>query len=139
MSTDPIEKIKARATGMRKARDEILRRVSFRLVEIGFTKERGGYFRRRFGDRMCDLWFDKKSSGHSVGVLSRTTALDGTGYILGPYCGAHGWPEPANGKRYQFEWSTRETDIARSANEYWAFVKEVLLPWFNQQLLSDQT
>ena len=57
----------------------------------------------------------------------------GLGSIPGPWSDAYERPGSPNGKKYDFGWSTRETDITKCADEYCRYIEDVVLTWFSDQ------
>lgn len=120
---------------MREARDEILRRVGAWLRGCGFAQAGIGHFSRLAGIHVCHVGFQKLSSGRSVRVMCHISAAGaGGGSIVGPRSDSYEGRDSPNGKRYQFGWSTRESDMARSSAEYCNYIEEVVFEWFKGHL-----
>jgi hypothetical protein len=135
VSEDRLGKLQDRDRAMRKARDEILRRVGAWLRGHGFVQAGEGHFTRMAGDHICHIGFQKKSSGRSVRVMCHVTGADASGdSVVGPWSDAFGGRDSPNGRRYQFGWSTREPDMAHSTGEYCRFIEEVVFKWFEGRL-----
>ncbi len=135
MSEDRLAKLQERERAMRDARDEILRRVGAWLRNRGFAQAGVGHFTRPAGVHTCHVGFQKLRSGRSVRVMCHISGADtGGDSIMGPWSDAYGGRDSPNGRRYQFGWSTRESDMARSTAEYCRYIEEVMLEWFDGRL-----
>jgi hypothetical protein len=120
---------------MREARDEILRRVEAWLRGRGFAQAGVGHLTRPAGVHVCHVGFQKRSSGRSVRVMCHISAPGAGGdSIVGPRSDPYKGRDSPNGKRYQFGWSTRESDVAHSAAEYCHYIEEVVLERFDGRL-----
>jgi hypothetical protein len=120
---------------MREARDEILRRVEAWLRGCGFGPVGVGHLTRPAGVHVCHVGFQKRSSGRSVRVMCHISAAGAGGdSIAGPRSDSYEGRDSPNGKRYQFGWSTREPDMARSTAEYCDYIEEVVFEWFDGRL-----
>jgi hypothetical protein len=135
MSDDALAKLRERDKSMRKARDEVLRRVGTWLTEREFARAGAGHFTRRSGDFVCHVGFQKLSSGRAVRVMCHLSGLtEGRTLASGPMSDSFAGHDSPNKMRYQFGWSTREADIARCASEYCRYVNDVVFEWFNEQI-----
>ena len=131
MSNDHLTKLQERDRAIRKARDEMLRRVALWLTERDFQSTGIGHFTRAVGERVCHIGFQKLRSGRHVRVSSYISdAAEAS--IDGPRSNDYELPNSPNGRKYWFAWSTREPDIARCVAEYCDYLKEVVLEWFTQ-------
>ena len=117
---------------MRMARDEVLRRVASWLIESNFARVGSGDFTRAAGDLLCHIGFQKLRSGRNVRIMCHVTDTSGSA-INGPWSDTYERPDSPNGRKYWFAWSTREPDIARCAEEYCRYIKEVVFEWFDEQ------
>jgi hypothetical protein len=124
-----------RDKAMRKARDKILRRVGEWLKAKGFTQAGVGHYTRLAIDQVCHIGFQKLSSGRTVRVMCHITSDAGEPHsIRGPWSDHFSGKRAPNGKGYFFGWNTRETDIARCADEYCRYIDEVVVVWFKKQV-----
>ena len=55
----------------------------------------------------------------------------------GPWSDRYARAGSPTGVKYFFRWSTRESDIARSTEQYRRHVAEVVFPWFDGQVGTD--
>lgn len=132
METDRIAKLKERDKAMRAARDEILTRVGAWLRSKDFDRAGAGHFTRSQNGLLCHIGFQKHTSGRSVRVMCHVTSgTDAKTLVSGPWSDAYERPGSPNGKKYNFRWGTRETDIARCVDEYCRYINDVVLAWFH--------
>jgi len=135
MSEDSLAKLRERDRAMREARDAILRRVGDWLRLRGFDQVGAGHFTNSLGERVRHIGFQKLSSGRSVRVTCHISGAEtGGDSIVGPWSDPYERRDSPNGNRYQFAWSTRESDMARSAAEYRRYLEEVVFEWLDERL-----
>lgn len=134
METDPLTGMKERDKAMRAARDEVLARVGAWLRSKGFDRAGAGHFTRSQDGLRWHIGFQKHTSGRSVRVMCHVTrGTDRNNSASGPWSDAYLRPGSPNGKKYNFGWSTRETDIAGCVDEYCRYIDDVVLAWFRDQ------
>ena len=133
MSDDKLAKLKERDHAMRKARDEMLRRVAMWLVKYEFAEAGAGHFIRAAGNLVCHIGFQKLSSGRNVRVMCHVSKEDNNS-VAGPWSDPYECPNSPNGRKYHFGWSTREPDVARCAAEYCKYIEDVVFEWFEKQV-----
>jgi len=135
MNEDQFSKLIQRDQAMRKARDQILKRVSTWLTAHGFKRAGQGHFTKALGDRTCHIGFQKLSSGRNVRVMCHISGAESNSEsVQGPWSDKFGGPDSPNGRRYNFGWSTREPDMASCTGEYCSFIKDVVFKWFEERL-----
>src|SRR5687767_3058411 len=127
-----LAKLQERNQAMRTARDEMLRRVASWLIESNFTRVSSGHFTRAAGDWLCHVGFQKLRTGRDVRVMCHVTDTAGNSFN-GPWSDAYQRPNSPNGQKYWFAWSTREPDIARCAEEYCRYIRDVVFEWFQER------
>ena len=129
-----LTKMDERDKAMRSARDVILRRVGAWLISRCFDRAGVGHFTRTQGSILCHIGFQKLSSGRGVRVTCNiTSGTSADSSMPGPWSDAYERPGSPNGKKYDFGWSTRETDITKCADEYCRYIEDVVLTWFSDQ------
>jgi hypothetical protein len=125
--------ILARNKAMRKARDQVLRRVAFWLEDSGFSKVGAGHFIRGHNQWTLHIGFEKLSCGRSVRVSCRISSESNAVGISGPWSDDYERRDSPNGIRYHFGWSTRESDISHCADEFCRYLRDVVFHWFTKQ------
>lgn len=131
MTEDRKSKLLARDKAMRQARDKMLRLVFQHLTTIGFTKAGEGHFIANANERVNHIGFQKLTSGRDVRVMAHVTMNDVAGTsISGPWSDVYRCPNSPNGIRYNLNWTTRDEDISRCAEEYCRFIDDVVIKWF---------
>ena len=135
MNNDPFAERQERDKAMRKARDEILRRVYKWLKGEGFSRAGAGHYTLSVDDQVCHIGFQKLRTGRSVRIMCHIQSdAEDADRLYGPWSDNFEGRRAPDGKGYRFRWSTREADIARSADEYCRYINEVVVAWFKEQL-----
>jgi hypothetical protein len=139
MANDALAKMNERDKAMRAARDDIVRRVGEWLRSKQFVRTGAGHFTRTHGAIVCHVGFQKHTSGRTVRVMCHVTHGDNTdNSISGPWSDAYERPNSPNGQKYNFGWSTRETDIQKCAEEYCRYIDDVVFAWFDDQVTTTE-
>jgi hypothetical protein len=129
---DPADLL-ARNRAMRKARDEILRRIGIWLTDSGFSRAGAGHFVRVHNQWTFHIGFQKLSSGRSVRVTCHISSPSLAVSINGSWSDKYEGRDSPNGMRYGLSWSTRESDISHCVDEFCRYVREVVFQWFMKQ------